>query len=454
MKNIRTNKGITLIALVITIIVLLILAGISIVTLTGENGTLNNAQKAKFKTNVAKYKEQIALNSFVLDDNSIKGLKQQLELQKGALEQAKQNCEKGIEWIELTENNLYEVDDILQNILMSFVEYANSDKAEQKREELKQNTSSKISKWNEIILNINENNSYIINFGNKYFQQGNIKIEINDLHWEKLYGKEEIDYDNIDAEIEKMHEIGILIGQERSRLGAKHTSIEYAKSWLESQETSLETLYQNIFGTNKEEVSEEQAIQKATSWKTTTNFFDIIQVTYDYIEALLLARIDELIEMAENTSNVNVAVIQTEVDEIIKEIERELTYTQAGNKKLLDGSFPVTPKINLETLEIQGISVMSEQERNKAKSQVAGALKKIRELKNDILNKKTVLQDKQDEEADKGYAFEIDNTKTTPMVEIEEKDKDKFQIVNGELTYIGNNQNEKQWALEMEIKVP
>jgi len=33
----ETNKGITLIALVITIIVLLILAGISIVTLTGDN---------------------------------------------------------------------------------------------------------------------------------------------------------------------------------------------------------------------------------------------------------------------------------------------------------------------------------------------------------------------------------------------------------------------------------
>lgn len=453
MKNIRTNKGITLIALVITIIVLLILAGISIVTLTGENGTLNNAQKAKFKTNVAKYKEQIALNSFMLDDNSIKGLKQQLELQKGALEQAKQNCEKGIEWIELTVNNLYEVNDILQNILMSFVEYANSDKTEQKREELKQNTSSKISKWNEIILNINENNSYIINFGNRYFQQGNIKIAINDLHWEKLYGKEEIDYDNIDAEIEKMYKIDILIRQERSHLGAKHTSIGYAMSWLETQETSLETLYQNIFGTNKEEVSEEQAIQRATSWKTTTNFIDIIQITYDYIEASLL-RIDELIEMAENISNVSEAGIQPEVDELIKEIERELTYTQAGNKKLLDGSFPVTPKINLETLEIQGISVMSEQERNKAKSQVAGALKKIKELKNDISNKKIELQNKQDQEADKGYAFEIDNTKTTSMVEIEEKDKDKFQIINGELTYIGNNQNEKQWALEMEIKVP
>ena len=39
MKTIK-NKGITLIALVVTIIVLLILAGVSISMLTGENGIL------------------------------------------------------------------------------------------------------------------------------------------------------------------------------------------------------------------------------------------------------------------------------------------------------------------------------------------------------------------------------------------------------------------------------
>ena len=38
MKKIKGEKGITLIALVITIIVLLILAGVSISMLTGENG--------------------------------------------------------------------------------------------------------------------------------------------------------------------------------------------------------------------------------------------------------------------------------------------------------------------------------------------------------------------------------------------------------------------------------
>ena len=51
--NMRKNRGITLIALVVTIIVLLILAGISISMLTGQNGILNRASEAKEKTETA-----------------------------------------------------------------------------------------------------------------------------------------------------------------------------------------------------------------------------------------------------------------------------------------------------------------------------------------------------------------------------------------------------------------
>ena len=51
------NNGITLIALVITIIVLLILAGVSIATLTGQNGILTQAQNAKEKINQAQLEE-------------------------------------------------------------------------------------------------------------------------------------------------------------------------------------------------------------------------------------------------------------------------------------------------------------------------------------------------------------------------------------------------------------
>ena len=57
------NEGITLIALIVTIIVLLILAGISISMLTGQNGILPRASEAKEKTEKANLRDlvQIAL---------------------------------------------------------------------------------------------------------------------------------------------------------------------------------------------------------------------------------------------------------------------------------------------------------------------------------------------------------------------------------------------------------
>ena len=56
-KNLNSN-GITLIALVITIIVLLILAGVTIATLTGDNGILTKTNNAKAETTKARAKEQ------------------------------------------------------------------------------------------------------------------------------------------------------------------------------------------------------------------------------------------------------------------------------------------------------------------------------------------------------------------------------------------------------------
>ena len=55
------NKGITLIALVVTIVILLILAGISIGALTGDNGIINQAHTAKEDTEIASWEEQIDL---------------------------------------------------------------------------------------------------------------------------------------------------------------------------------------------------------------------------------------------------------------------------------------------------------------------------------------------------------------------------------------------------------
>ena len=56
-KENRKNRGITLIALVITIIVLLILAGITIGAITGDNGIIQNALSAKEQTEIANERE-------------------------------------------------------------------------------------------------------------------------------------------------------------------------------------------------------------------------------------------------------------------------------------------------------------------------------------------------------------------------------------------------------------
>ena len=62
MKTRKKEKGITLIALVISIIVLLILAGVTIAALSGDNGILTRAKDAKEKTEQAQKEEEKTLS--------------------------------------------------------------------------------------------------------------------------------------------------------------------------------------------------------------------------------------------------------------------------------------------------------------------------------------------------------------------------------------------------------
>ena len=62
-KSLKTSNGITLIALVITIIVLLILAGISISMLSGDNGILQQTTTARTRTIHANVLEQMQLEA-------------------------------------------------------------------------------------------------------------------------------------------------------------------------------------------------------------------------------------------------------------------------------------------------------------------------------------------------------------------------------------------------------
>ena len=69
-KIAKNRRGVTLIALVITIIVLLILAGVTIAMLTGDNGIISKAMQAKNKTEEARKTEEAGLKKI---ENYING---------------------------------------------------------------------------------------------------------------------------------------------------------------------------------------------------------------------------------------------------------------------------------------------------------------------------------------------------------------------------------------------
>ena len=62
LRKVKEEKGITLIALIITIIVLLILAGITLSMILGPNGIIQTATEARDKTEEAALNEQSMFN--------------------------------------------------------------------------------------------------------------------------------------------------------------------------------------------------------------------------------------------------------------------------------------------------------------------------------------------------------------------------------------------------------
>ena len=81
MKEKMRQKGVTLIALVVTIIVLIILAGVAINTLVGENGIITQAQKAKNDTEQGKKDEASDLAS--LEEQINQALGESFNIQEG-----------------------------------------------------------------------------------------------------------------------------------------------------------------------------------------------------------------------------------------------------------------------------------------------------------------------------------------------------------------------------------
>ncbi len=109
MKEKTKQKGVTLIALVITIIVLIILAGVAINALVGENGIITQAQRAKEDTEQGKKEELGGLAS--LEQQIDEALGQTYVIEKGVNKPVLTSGMKAIKFTEPTETSKGEVKD-------------------------------------------------------------------------------------------------------------------------------------------------------------------------------------------------------------------------------------------------------------------------------------------------------------------------------------------------------
>ena len=71
MSKVRNNKGITLVALVITIIILIILAGVSLFALYGDNGIITKASQTQEVQRIAEYQEALEIPKATVKLNTL-----------------------------------------------------------------------------------------------------------------------------------------------------------------------------------------------------------------------------------------------------------------------------------------------------------------------------------------------------------------------------------------------
>lgn len=440
---------------------LLILAGITVTVALPDGGFITTAQEVSFKTEVMQYQEQLEMEEIrqsLYKKRDILQLKEELEKQIASLQKGKENAEKGIEVIQIIEGNLNEMDGMLQRMHELLVHMQNGTLTVKDIDAIKTEISQLIIKINKISdeteyegkLLIDTNNPYTIRLDNGYFEQGKLVVRVENLRWENIYGSETIDYNNLEEATKKVEKAIDKIGIERAKLGAKQNVVERMKKSTTNLEQNIQSIYNEIFGDGTN-FTKEEATKKAESWGTTIKLIEIIQDTYNDINQKL-QRIKEIATKAISITDFSSRQsIQIEIEQNLKEIQRQLLYTGISDKKLFSGTFPYIEETNLKELQLIGLSVYTNEDIEKTIEKVTASMQIISNKITELTNKQDELVSKQEEQAEKDCAFEI--VEATSQIELPEKYKDKLKIENGELIYIGTDVQEQQWAIEIGIQV-
>lgn len=467
-KLITNQKAITLIALVVTIIVLLTLAGVTISSVISDDGVIKKAQEAKFKMEASSYKE-IEYNKQLLmtqrEVDNIYTLKDILNSEIETLEKGITRSNDTISMIRVAEGGLVSISSISQRIFQLLTNYVQEDYTDEEKETIRTEIEELRKEIDNIAEEVEFDNtkllngtySYLLEFGDKTFEQGSMQVTIENMNWKSLYGDEELDYKNAIETMEKVRKVIENVAKQRSILGSRQKAIESNIDSMNTLKENISNIITDIFGDGTTTITEEQSIEYANSKNTELNF--IITAESALVEITdILQRIQELaIQIANNgyiADESEKQSIQDEIDRLIDVIEIRLKHTKVTNKKFLQGYFPYLNEIDIAKMGLDNISIKTEQKAAKALEKIQGALDRISKARAALGTRANEIEKDENyktAESDLGCAFNIKIR--SEQAKINEVINDKFAIINGKLFYTGNDQNEKKWAQDLEIAI-
>lgn len=466
-KLITNQKAITLIALVVTIIVLLTLAGVTITSVISDDGVIKKAQEAKFKMEASSYKE-IEYNKQLLmtqrEVDNIYTLKDILNSEIETLEKGITRSNDTISVIRTAEGGLDTIDSSSQRILQLLTNYVQDDCTDEKKETIKTEIEELKKEIDYIVENtefdntklLNGTYSYLLEFGDKTFEQGSMQITIENMNWKSLYGDEELDYNNATETREKVGKVIEKIAKQRNILGIRQNAIQRNIDSMNTLKENISNIITDIFGDGTTTITEEQSIEYANSKNTELNFIITAQSALGEITDIL-QRIQEVAIRIANGYTADESdkqYIQDEIDGLIDVIEIRLKHTKITNKKFLQGYLPYLREIDIAKMGLDNISIKTEQKAVKALEKIQGALDMISKARTALGTRANEIEKDENyktAESDLGCAFNIKIR--SEQAKINEVINDKFAIINGKLFYTGNDQNEKKWAQDLEIAI-
>lgn len=483
----RKNQGITLLSLVVTIIVLLILAAVSISAIASDNGLVRRSQEAKFKMEATTYKEKtqstkIPEGQETTEYTHIWTIREKLRSQERILAKGSDNAQDAISLIQVAEGALNETHSILQRMCELTIQLNNSNPSEDQekmiKEEMDQLKSeidriADTTQFNTIGL-LNEKRNIDIQLGGEESKQGSISIELDSAKWKDLYGADEIYYTNLT----KIQEAVTKVTKQRNKLGALSERLEHTIFYIDNLCENITSLENSIFDTDMKEAmeryqnndlnaeeelstgynNEENATKMAISWETTLGFVRTAEGALGGMHSIL-QRMNELAVQAENDTNDDESreVIQIIIDELIKEMDRQLSGCVVTNRNLLQGDLQYVEKIDTKKLGISNLYVLTQKDAEEAKKAISDAMDYISKVRANLGNQMTKLERIKDKKADPGYAFDIVNDgkklQQTEKTNIDGVINSKFTIENGILYYTGTDEFEKKWAQELDIQI-